>query len=116
MMKPILIAGLLAASFAGSALAHSKAENTTPADASTVAAVEAIELRFDEPMRVTAIALTGADGEIEIERETGLDPVTEFRALPAVALAEGDYVVDCRGLPSDGHPMQGSFGFTVAAD
>ena len=99
---------------APSALAHSKAKKTTPGNETTVQAVEAIEIRFDDPMRVTAIALKGPDGDMAIERETGLDPVTEFRALPPDLMPAGVYQVDWRGLSSDGHPMQGSFSFTVS--
>ena len=97
----------------GTLFAHSKAEQTTPADNTTVEAVEVIEIRFDDPMRVTAISMTGPDGDVSITRETGLDPVTEFRALPTATMGSGRYQVDWRGLASDGHPMQGSFSFTV---
>ena len=93
---------------------HSKAEQTTPGNNTTVEAVEVIEIRFDDPMRVTAISLKGPDGDVAMERETGLDPVTEFRALPAGTMGSGVYNVDWRGLSADGHPMQGSFRFTVA--
>ena len=93
---------------------HSKAEQTTPGNNATVETVEVIEIRFDDPMRVTAISMTGPDGEVEIERETGLEPVTEFRATPGSAIDAGVYQVDWRGLAADGHPMQGSFSFTVA--
>ncbi len=93
---------------------HSKAEQTTPENNTTVALVETIEIRFDDPMRVTAISLTGPEGEVEIERETGLDPVTEFRASPAASMGSGVYQVDWRGLAADGHPMQGSFSFTLS--
>lgn len=96
------------------AVAHSKAEQTTPANDTIVQAVEAIEIRFDDPMRVTAIALNGPEGDVAIERETGLDPVTEFRAMPLNPIPAGLYQVDWRGLSSDGHPMQGSFSFTVS--
>lgn len=99
---------------ASGAWAHSKAEETTPASEATVASVEVIEMRFDDPMRVTAITLTGPDGEVDIERETGMDAVTEFRALPPADLPDGAYTVDWRGLSLDGHPMQGNFGFSVA--
>ncbi len=95
-------------------LAHSKAEQTTPATDTTVQSVEIIEIRFDDPMRVTVISLTGPDGEVAINRETGLEPVTEFRASPAGSMGEGPYRVEWRGLAADGHPMQGSFSFTVA--
>ncbi|MFA8388412.1 MAG: copper resistance protein CopC [Pelagibaca sp.] len=113
-MTRIILALAAALAIPTGALAHSKAEESTPANASTVQSVEVIELRFDDPMRVTAITLTGPDGGVEIARETGLDPVTEFRALPPEVIPAGAYTVDWRGLSADGHPMQGSFGFTVA--
>lgn len=113
-MKQLLLLVLMTSLFATGGYAHSGVEDTTPANAATVKAVEVIEMRFDEPMRVTAITLTGEDGAIEIKRETGMDAVTEFRALPTVALPAGVYTVDWRGLSTDGHPMQGMFGFTVA--
>ena len=95
------------------ALAHSKAEDTTPAEGTIVETVAVIELRFDDPMRVTAIKVTGPDGDLDITRETGLNPVTAFRALPPDVIPAGAYTVDWRGLSADGHPMQGTFGFTV---
>ena len=113
-MKQKILAGLVMSALTTGALAHSKAEDTTPAHEATVATVEAIEMRFDDPMRVTAVTLTGPDGDVEIERETGMDAVMEFRALPTVDLPKGEYIVDWRGLSADGHPMQGTFGFTVA--
>jgi methionine-rich copper-binding protein CopC len=105
----------IALSAAGTAgWAHSKAETTIPADGTTVAEVEEILIRFDEPMRVTAIALMGPGGDLDIARETDLDPTTEFRAIPPAAMPAGAYQVEWRGLSADGHPMQGTFGFTVA--
>lgn len=92
---------------------HSKAEQTTPAHNTTVETVEVIEIQFDDPMRVTAISLKGPDGDVAIERETGLEPVTEFRASPNGKMATGVYQVEWRGLAADGHPMQGSFSFTI---
>jgi methionine-rich copper-binding protein CopC len=65
-------------------------------------------------MRIISVKLTATDDDIEIERETGMEPATEFRAVPLEALAPGSYRFDWRGMASDGHPMQGSFSFTVA--
>ncbi len=96
------------------ALAHSTTDVTIPAEGATVETVEVIAMRFDDPMRITAITLTGPEGEMEITRETGLDPVTDFRAMPKGAIAAGAYTVEWRGLAADGHLMQGSFAFTVA--
>ncbi|SDX62514.1 hypothetical protein SAMN05444358_10815 [Ruegeria halocynthiae] len=96
------------------AAAHSKSEATTPADGATVTNAPEISMRFDDPMRIISITLTSPDGDVEIERETGMDPATEFRAMPLEELAPGSYRFDWRGMASDGHPMQGSFSFTVA--
>ncbi len=73
-----------------------------------------IEIRFDDPMRVTAVSLTGPDGDVPIKRETGLEPVTVFRAAPSGPVSAGAHQVNWRGLAADGHPMQGSFHFTIA--
>lgn len=113
-MKRITLALAVTLVTATTALAHTKAEDTTPADGTTVETIAVIELRFDDPMRVTAITVTGPDGDLDITRETGLDPVTEFRALPPDVVPAGAYMVEWRGLSADGHPMQGTFGFTVA--
>ncbi len=113
-MRQMTLALLVLAATATGALARSKAEQTMPANEATVAMVKAIEMRFDDPMHVTAITLTGPDGDVSIERETGIDAVTEFRALPPAGLPDGAYTVDWRGLSSDGHPMQGTFSFEIA--
>jgi methionine-rich copper-binding protein CopC len=105
------LAALLA--LAGAAHAHTKGE-TVPADGAEVAAPEEVVLRFDMPMRVTAISLEGEGGAVALASEQGTDPVTEYVAAPEGALDPGPYEVEWRGLSADGHPMRGSFGFTVA--
>ncbi|WP_316015734.1 copper resistance protein CopC [Roseobacter sp. HKCCA0434] len=112
-MRQIFLLALTMAAITTGATAHSGVENTTPANEATVEAVEAIEIRFDEPMRVASITLTGPDGDIELERETGMDAVMEFRALPPTDLPAGAYTVEWRGLSADGHPMSGTFVFSV---
>ena len=104
---------LLALLAAAPAHAHTDAE-TVPADGAEVAAPMEVVLRFDAPMRVTAISLAGEGGEVALASEQGTDPVTEYVAAPEETLAPGAYEVEWRGLSADGHPMRGSFGFTVA--
>lgn len=113
-MKRMILASIALCAAASTGWAHSKAETTAPANGATVASVEEILIRFDEPMRVTAISVTGPDGDLDLERGTGLDPTTEFRAIPPASVPAGVYEVEWRGLSTDGHPMQGTFGFTVA--
>ena len=71
-------------------------------------------MRFDDPMRVVTVTLSSSDGVVEIERQTGMEPATEFRAAPSQDLPPGTYRLDWRGMAADGHPMQGGFSFTVA--
>lgn len=113
MIKQTLI-GLAVAMAPMLAAAHSTSEATTPADGATVKDVPELSLRFDDLMRIISVTLTSPDGDVEIERETGMNPVTEFRAKPLEELAPGSYRFDWRGMASDGHPMQGSFSFTVS--
>ncbi len=113
MIKQTLI-GLVVAMAPMLAAAHSKSEATTPADGATVTDVPELTMRFDDPMRIISVTLRSSDGDVEIDRETGMDPAKEFRAIPLEELAPGSYRFDWRGMASDGHPMQGSFSFTVA--
>ena len=113
MVRTVMLGVGVAVAIVGMALAHSRSSLTVPADGATVRAVETIEMRFDAPMRVTGVRLLRMDDEIAIRRETGMEPATEFRAVPAADLAPGAYEVEWRGLSDDGHVMQGSFGFTV---
>ena len=108
------LATLILAASVNATLAHSKPEDTTPANNTTVEVVEVISIRFNDPMRVTAIKIIGPDGTVGVDRVTGLEPVTEFLAAPTAIMPAGDYAVEWRGLSADGHPMQGSFGFTVS--
>ncbi len=109
-----LFASLVLAFTAALATAHSQKQGTTPADGATVAKVEELAMRFDDPMRISSVTLTSSGGAVALSRETGTDPAMEFRAVPVAPLAPGAYTLDWRGMASDGHPMQGSFSFTVA--
>ncbi|WP_300064396.1 copper resistance protein CopC [uncultured Roseobacter sp.] len=108
-----LIASLMLALTATLAFAHSENQGTTPADGATVTEVPELSMRFDDPMLIITVTLTSPDGTVDIERETGMEPGLEFRAAPATPLAPGNYTFGWRGMASDGHPMQGSFSFTV---
>ena len=108
------ILALPLALLAVAAVAHTKAEGTTPADGATVAETPMLHIVFDAPMRVIFAALTRDGAEVAIERGTDMEPALEFHAVPAEPLVPGTYRLDWRGMAEDGHPMQGGFDFTVS--
>ena len=99
----------------GVAAAHSKQEVTFPEDGAVLATPpDVVSMRFDAPMRITAISLTSeTGGTFDLGRSDGMRPVTDFRATTPL-LPAGRYTVDWRGLSADGHPMTCRFSFEVA--
>lgn len=112
-MKRIILALAAIVAFAPVAQAHSGIVSTTPDKGAQVKTIDVIEMRFDGPMRVTAFTLTGPDGEMDVTRETSMEPEYEFRAVLPGLVPPGGYSVSWRGLSADGHPMQGAFDFVV---
>jgi len=115
-LKPTTALFALALTFgAGQADAHSKKEATEPADGAVIAASpEAISMTFDMPLRVTLITLTDQSGtEHALTRSDDMKPVSAFTAQPP-ELPAGQYEIIWRGLATDGHPMQGAFGFEIS--
>ena len=106
---------LLAVFAAGAAVAHSRQEVTFPEDGAVLTtSPDVVFMRFDAPMRITAISLTSeTGGTFDLGRSDGMQPVTDFRATTPV-LPTGRYTVDWRGLSTDGHPMKCRFSFEVA--
>ena len=115
-MRRTILSLTAAAAVAGiaatGAWAHSKSK-TEPEDGATVETLSEVVMRFDRPMRVTLVRLTRGGEPVEVERNVGMVPVTEFVATPASG-EPGAYTVEWRGLSADGHPMNGTFSFTVA--
>lgn len=100
---------------AGLAQAHARLERSTPADGSTLSAVPAaLEMRFSEPARLTALW---------IQRDQ--QPRQALKSLPAAtektlrvvlpALAPGVYSVTWRVVSADGHIASGTVRFTISA-
>jgi hypothetical protein len=111
MMKRTLTAmGLLLATTLAHAHAHLAA--STPADKSRVAAPAAVELKFSEAVRVTALTLQQGK-----EAAKPLAPLPAKAAttvsVPLPKLAAGDYVLAWRAASDDGHVVSGSIAFNV---
>ncbi|WP_055752317.1 copper resistance CopC family protein [Frankia sp. AvcI1] len=109
----ILPALLLA--LAAPAAAHSRLVATTPAGDSVVATAPGeITLTFNESVssRYTHVAVTGADGASVINGATMVEGATVRQ--PLMALAGGRYTVSYQAVSEDGHPVGGTFTFTVA--
>ncbi|MBT2207408.1 copper resistance protein CopC [Actinomadura sp. NEAU-AAG7] len=105
-------AGLVTALGAAPASAHTTLRSATPAPNSTGAAPSRIVLTYADPVMVPQIVLTDgagarhAAGKAEAVDNTVTVPVTE--SLPG-----GRYTVGWRVVASDGHPVTGTFKFTV---
>lgn len=96
---------------AGTAHAHTHLESSVPADKSKVRAPQAIELRFTEPARVTALTIQqGTNSAKDLKPPSTASKVV---SVPVSGLAAGDYKVSWRVAGQDGHVMSGSFLFTV---
>ncbi|KAA1428671.1 copper resistance CopC/CopD family protein [Nocardioides antri] len=116
-----LIAGVVAAlasvvMFAGPASAHAALVDTSPDDGAVLAeAPDDVRLTFNGPVRLLAdgIRLYDAAGEdfpVAAEGE-GSEIVVETPA----ELGEGSFVVSWRVVSADGHPLSGSFTFSIGS-
>ena len=94
------------------AQAHTHLEGSVPADKSRVPAPAAIELRFSEAARVTALTLQkGTEAPVALK---GLPTkAAALVSVPVSQLAAGGYVLNWRVVGDDGHVMSGNFSFTV---
>ncbi|MDO9519251.1 MAG: copper resistance protein CopC [Pseudohongiella sp.] len=109
------VAGLFSL-FSASVLAHSSLTASSPGNQSTVVSPEKLELTFNEGVRMLRLTLVhGASHNIEF----GFAPSTEATntysyELPMLMM--GAHTVNWTVIGSDGHPVNGTFIFTVSAD
>ena len=96
------------------ALGHSEAPKTVPADRSElVAAPDKIQFNFPEAVRLTSVRVFDVgDKEIGLPGKRDMT-VAKERQVRIPILPEGQYRVEWRALSGDGHPISGSFRFTV---
>lgn len=111
----ILAALVLALWCAPSATAHTKLESSVPADGSTSAGpIDEVALKFTLPVTPLGdgIVIDGPAGPVAADVATAEGGLL-LVATPADTLAAGDYTVSWTAAAQDGHPLEGSFGFTV---
>ena len=119
MLKNWLTIQLFVSSFlvffgGGLGWAHSKQETTIPANKAILyEAPSELAIQFDKPMRITKLALSNQSGNgFELRRTDQMKHVLKLVAQ-LDPVPNGEYQVDWRGLSEDGHPMKGTFSFTV---
>lgn len=112
-MKTFLLAGMIGI-WATGAMAHSPLDATTPANEATVTEMPTeVLMAFKGDIRLTRVAITHAathSMDMDLGDQTAF---TQEFALPMHDMGAGVYVVEWRGLGSDGHALNGSFSFTV---
>ncbi|MBM7818131.1 methionine-rich copper-binding protein CopC [Cellulosimicrobium cellulans] len=109
----------LATLTAAPASAHDRILSSDPADGAQLATPPtAITLTFNtEPLPVEPqVVVSDSAGTVVTQGAPAIDGSTATFALdPAVALGGDTYTVAWRVVSSDGHPIEGTFAFTVAA-
>ncbi|QJW34955.1 copper resistance CopC family protein [Cellulosimicrobium protaetiae] len=104
---------------AAPASAHDRLLSSDPADGAQLATPPgAITLTFNtEPLPVEPqVVVSDSAGTVVTQGAPTIDGSTATLALdPAVALGGDTYTVAWRVVSSDGHPIEGTFAFTVAA-
>ncbi len=112
-MKQLLHTAIIGV-WATGAIAHSPLEATTPADEATVADVPSeVIMDFKGDIRLTRVSMTHADHpSVNLDLE-GFNGFISDYAVPLQPMGSGAYMIAWRGLGADGHPLNGSFRFTV---
>jgi copper transport protein len=97
------------------ASSHSLLLGSDPAEGAALPGPPAaITLRFNEPVRLTAIRLFEADGtEWPLERPRDMAPRAEHGARLGRALTPGPWRVVWRAISADGHEIGGTLRFRL---
>ncbi|WP_404320607.1 copper resistance protein CopC [Arthrobacter luteolus] len=117
LLAAVILAAFAAALFlAQPAHAHDELVSSNPADGAVLEeAPSEIELVFSSALMDLGnqVIVADAAGNNVAESEPVLNRETLVQAVPA--LEAGDYQVNWRAVSSDGHPITGTFSFTVNA-
>ncbi|CAN5389170.1 hypothetical protein BH09ACT10_BH09ACT10_05740 [soil metagenome] len=96
--------------------AHATLESVSPADKSTLTTEPTeVTLTFNDTMnRPSYVSVTAPDGKLIAEGEGTVVGTKVTQQVRTVGLA-GIYRVDFRAVSADGHPVEGSFRYTVTS-
>ncbi|WP_067491544.1 copper resistance CopC family protein [Actinomadura hibisca] len=97
---------------AAPASAHTALRSSNPAAKATVAAPSEILLTYTQTISMPKVVLTDAQGG---RHETGAPRAVDNKVTQPVqgTLPNGEYTVGWRVVSADGHPVSGTFTFTV---
>lgn len=94
--------------------AHDVLVSTSPTDGGTVdEPIDAVELTFNNPVSNEFAQVTVLDGNQTSYQQGPPEVVGPTVTQPVGALPDGTYDVSFRIVSSDGHPVSGTFTFTV---
>ena len=113
---PIALAAGLLVGLVGPASAHDELLLTQPAaDAVLDAAPQTLDLQFSSDVLEISptVVLLGPAGDVDLPTPT-VDGAQVSVVVPA-GLVPGDYSVVWRVVSADGHPVQGTFAFSLTA-
>lgn len=113
----VVLAGLVVLAPSGPAAAHNQLIEADPApEARLTTAPEVVELVFAEPLdpEFTTVVVNDAAQSPLALGEPEIEGGRVTVSLPS-RLADGEYTVAYRVVSADGHPVQGSYSFTVTA-
>ena len=118
-MKKIIstaLAMLLAVGISTTTFAHTHLTETNPADGSTVTeAISELTLNFDGLVgEGSFVELTSSTGQDVAVRDISIGDLNMVATL-AEPLSNDQYTVNWSIISADGHPLQGSYSFTVEA-
>lgn len=102
----------LTVAFAAPASAHDTLTGSTPKKGATVESPSEIELTYSGSVRLPRVVVTDASGK---EYQSGDPRAVDNKVTAGLngVLPDGEYTVAWRVVSSDGHPIQGTYTFTV---
>jgi len=112
-MKHIMFTAMVSL-WATGAIAHSPLAATVPANAATISKTPSeIVMDFKGAIRLTRVSMTQDDQpSVNLDLDAFSGFVSDY-AIPVPPIGMGNYLIEWRGLGADGHPLKGSFSFTV---